>query len=158
MKRSIILALAITLATTLTHANGLTPDAFTYTWTRHGTTALADTNTWLSGVTYLLTNCQCLNGSTTQNLTSCGVIIRVGDSTTNIAFAGTVQTPATDGKFSCLFTIPAPAATSGQIVYVSGTQPATSINSTGIQLTITNGTVSVTDRELKQLNYQAPLQ
>ena len=151
MKRII---LATLLATTLATA-GLQPDQFTFTWTRQGTTAIADSNTWLSGVTYLLTNCVCSNALVTQDLTGCGIIIRVGDSTTNLAFTGTVQN--TNGLFCCYFTIP--QTTASTIIYtptgpvnVSGTT-----NITGIQLTITNGAVIVTDKEIKQLKYMAPL-
>ena len=124
----------------------LTPDTFTVTWTRQGTTAYINTNVYLSDVTYWLTNCQALVGTATQNLTSCGITIRVGDSTTNRSFAGWIE-DATNGMFGCAFTIP-PRPT---------TAPRAETMTANIQLTITNGATTVTDKELKQLSFQNPL-
>lgn len=143
MKR-IIAALILTAA--IAQAQ-LTPDTFTLTWTRQGTTALVNTNVYLSGTTYWLTNCQALVGVATQDLTSCGVDIRVGDQTTNRLFHGWIENAAA-GLFGCAITIPKKAATSAQ----------SDVMVTGIQLTITNATVTVTDREIKQLYYSVPLQ
>jgi len=126
----------------------LTPDTFCWSWTRQGTTALADTNVWMSGVTYLLTNCAVMNGTNAVDLTGCGVLFRVGDSVTNVAFHGVVQSPATGGLVSCYFTIPPTTKYKSQ----------TSVNIAGIQLAITNGPLTVIDREVKQLQYIFPLQ
>ena len=82
MKRIIV---ALLLTTSLSIAAGPQPPSFTFTWCGRGTTALADTNTWLANVPMVLTNCPYLNGTNVVDLTGCGIIIRVGDSTTNVA-------------------------------------------------------------------------
>jgi hypothetical protein len=143
MKRSIIAALILTACAASAQ---LTPDTFTLTWNRQGITALVNTNVYLSDVSYVLTNCQALVGTATQNLTSCGVQIRVGDSTTNRLFIGWVENAA-DGRFGCSFTIPPRPATSARA----------EIMTADIQLTLTNGAVTITDRERKQLYYSQPL-
>ena len=161
MKRIIA---ALILTATIACAAGPQPPKFTFTWNGQGTTGLADTNTWLSNVSYLLTNCPFQNGTNgAVDLTGCGIIIRVGDSTTNVAYSGAVQSPATSGLFSCTFQIPnaTNTATSSSTITLNGAAPliGTAISHiTNIQLTITNATVSVTDKEQKQLQYQAPLQ
>ena len=161
MKRIIV---ALLLTTSLSIAAGPQPPSFTFTWSGRGTTALADTNTWLANVPMVLTNCPYLNGTNVVDLTGCGIIIRVGDSTTNVAYYGAVQSPATSGLFNCAFMIPnatATVATATSTISLNGASPTlsqTAIKTTSIQLTITNATVSVTDKEQKQLQYQAPLQ
>ena len=161
MKRIIA---ALILVATLAGAAGPQPPTFTYTWTGQGTTGLADTNTWLSGVTYLLTNCGAMQGTNVIDLTSCFIVIRVGDSTTNVAYNGFVQAPATGGLFGCSFQIPnatGTAATATSTISLNGASPTLAQNATritNIQLTITNATVTVTDKEQKQLQYAAPLQ
>ena len=159
MKRIIA---SIIFAASLAGAAGLAPDQFTFTWTRQGTTGLANTNTWLSGVTYLLTNCAAMQGTNAIDLTGCGVIIRVGDSTTNVAYNGVVQSPATGGLFYCTFQIPATVATTAatSIILVNGATPGAVTPKTyltNIQLTITNATITAIDKEQKQLTYAVPL-
>lgn len=124
----------------------LVPDTFTWTWNRQGTTALASTNVYLSDVTYRATNCLMRIGTATQDLTNCGIIARVGDSYTNRAFVGWIEN-ATNGQFGFDFTIPAKPASAGRV----------DVMTTAVQIQITNGTVSVTDREQKQLLYAVPL-
>ena len=162
MKRIIA---SIILCATIATAVGPKPPTFTFTWNGQGTTGLADTNTWLSNVSYLLTNCPYLNGTNgAVDLTGCGIIIRVGDSTTNVAYNGFVQAPATGGLFGCTFQIPnatGTAATATSTISLNGASPTlaqTATRITNIQLTITNATVTVTDKEQKQLQYAAPLQ
>jgi hypothetical protein len=142
MKRIIA---AIILTASVASAQ-LTPDTFTVTWTRSGTTALVNTNVYLSDVTYWLTNCQALVGTATQNLTSCGVFLRVGDSTTNRLFQGWIENAAS-GLFGCAFTIPPRSASASRA----------DVMTADIQLTLTNGAVTITDRERKQLYYSNPL-
>ena len=143
MKRSIIAALILSACVASAQ---LTPDTFTVTWTRGGVTALVNTNVYLSDVTYVLTNCQALVGTATQNLTSCGVQVRVGDSTTNRLFLGWIEDAAA-GRFGCSFTIPPRPITAARA----------DVMTTDIQLTLTNGAVTITDRERKQLYYSNPL-
>jgi hypothetical protein len=123
----------------------LLPDAFTLTWTRTNTTAYVNTNVYLSDVTYRLTNCIARNGVVTQDLTGCGIQIRVGDASTNRLFTGWIEN--TNGTFGCDFTIPKPPPSTAR----------SDIMTTSIQLTLTNGAIYVTDRELKQLYYANPL-
>ena len=146
MKRTLILATILAAGLAGAQTVSLAPNVFTWTWTRQGTTAIADTNIWMSGVSYVVTG-QCLVGTATQDLTSCGVILRVGDTSTNAAYAGTVLSPASAGMFSCLIQIPP------LTLPLSQRPPYT----TSVQLTITNGSYTVTDREQKQLQYTIPL-
>jgi len=103
------------------------PDMFTFTWNRTDVSAAGDTNTWLSGVTYLLTNNIVMSSTTTQDLTGLGIEIRAGNNIINSLFTGTVVN-ADNGTFSCLFSFPSPNATTAQGMPVY------------LQLSITNGT------------------
>ncbi len=144
MKRTAIFSMI--LAAGISFGAGLQEDSLTLTWNRQGVTGICDSNhVYFSGVPYILTNCQALLGVSTQDLTGCGIFVRVGDANTNLAFVGAPQS-ATDGTWSCAFMIPTPAPMYRQSQLVAG-----------IQFMLTNGTATVIDRETKQLNYQVPL-
>jgi hypothetical protein len=124
----------------------LTPDTFTVTWNRQTESGYVNTNVYMSEVTYWLTNCQALIGTATQNLTGCGVYLRVGDETTNRMTQGWIEN-AVDGRFGCAFVIPSrPASTARG-----------DISTASLQFMLTNGTVVVIDKEQKRLYYRIPL-
>jgi hypothetical protein len=142
MKR-IIAALILTASVA---AADLTPDTFTVTWTRQGTSAYINTNVYMSGVTYILTNCQALVGTATQDLTNCGIFLTVGETYTTAVYTGSAQV-ATDGTFTVAFQIPPRPAT----------QTRATTMTTYLEFKLTNGTVTVIDKEQKKLYYTIPL-
>ena len=146
MKRIIA---ALILCSAIASASPLVPPILTgsnWVWTGYGISAIEDTNTWLSGVSILLTGSVTRAGSAVD-LTGAGVIVRVGDTTTNIPYAGAVISPATGGIFTVTFQIPATPN------YLAQQPPY----KTSVQLTITNSLYTVTDIEQKQLQYMIPL-
>ncbi|MFA6063954.1 MAG: hypothetical protein WC736_15305 [Gallionella sp.] len=144
-----ILALFVATATALTaQAQSLVPDAITLTWKRDDVSAYADTtNIYMAGVTYSLTNCQAkITTNTVQDLTGLGISIRVGDAGTNILYACTAI-DATNGTFACNFKFP--TWTPGPTRSVTGQE--------GIELTLTNATLSFTYKARKLFTVTQPL-
>jgi hypothetical protein len=144
MKRSIIAALLLATGSAIAE---LLPDTLTVTWNRQGTSDYINTNTYLSGVTYVLTNCQALTGTATQDLTGCGIYLTVGELYTSAVYQGSAQA-ATDGTFCVAFQIPPRPADKARL-----TTPMT----TSLEFKLTNGTVTVIDKDRKKLYYVVPL-
>ena len=116
------------IATALHAGAGLVPDSFSNTWFRTTQApSYMSTNQYLTGTTYLLSNnfVTCADNISTQDLTGLGIVLRVGNATTNLVFYGTTTYP-TLGLFNCSFVIPPLTVTS---------QRPTLAN---VQLTLTN--------------------
>ena len=140
--RKLILSLLLLASVSLAD---IIPDIFTFTWNRSDGSTYGDTNTWLTGVTYLLTNNIVMSATTTQDLTGIGIEIRAGNNTVNSLFAGTVV-DAANGTFSCRFSFPSPNATTAQGMPVY------------LQLSLTNSTgTRVTYKGQKQFTVVNPL-
>jgi len=111
---------------------GFQPDTLTFNWVRGETNSVA-TGNYIANNTYLMTN----NIIVGEDLAGCGIIIRTGTYTSNRVFYATIYNTS---NFWCLITIPSPRLNS------DGTFQGK------IQMTITNGTSSVTYGGNKILN------
>lgn len=114
------------------------PDTLTFNWVRGETNALS-TGTYMANNTYLMTN----NIVVGEDLSGCGVFIRAGTFTSNRLFTATIYNTS---NFWCLITIPTVNRNS------EGTFQAK------IQMTITNGSASVTYGGSKVLTVQNKLE
>ena len=95
----------------LTAAAQLTPQTVPLSWSRSDVTAYADTNIYLAGVTYRLTNAMAYISTTPSNgvpqsLTNLTIWVRAGDNNSNQLFYGTADL-SSNGLFSADFQFPA---------------------------------------------------
>lgn len=153
-KRMMIFCAAVLVGWTV--LADLVPDTITLTWSREDTTAIIYTNvTYLAGVTYRLTNCLALvsnEGGTNpipQDLTGLDVVVRAGDTGTNIPYTATAQS-GTNGLFDV--DIMFPTWTPGP------SRSATGIEGLQLTLTDTNTDISITYKGRKNFTVTQPLQ
>lgn len=84
----------------------LVPELLTVSWYRTNAVASVAASTYYKGSTVRLTNCTAYAASgAIQDLTGVGILVRIGDSATNLQATATAQI-ATNGTFSCTATIP----------------------------------------------------
>lgn len=103
MKRLVLLLVALLCFTA--HA-GLDPETLSTVYNRADADGYANTNTYLSGTSLLLTNCYALiSNGTTQDLTGVSIVLRVGNEYTNFVYSGAVLEAAA-GSFWGLISIP----------------------------------------------------
>lgn len=123
-------------------AVGITNDTLTLTFNRTGTVTYANTTASqaMAGSVKVLTNCQALVGTATQDLTGVFLNLYVGNSSTNVCFTGCVQN-AEAGTFSARITLPPVQAVGGPVAD----------NWAGIVLELTNATDAVTYPDEKRL-------
>jgi hypothetical protein len=144
MKRYTEILLAILLSEAL-YAQSLQPDTFNWTWARTNSSAFADTsNVWIAGTTYTASNIVYTSVGVTQDLTSAGAELRVGDMNSNCVFYATV-TDAKNGMCAVNFIIP------------TATPTLQTVFRTAVQLTVTSGTTRVIYRGQKYLYVINPL-
>lgn len=85
---------------------GLVPELLTANFYRTNVVASVYSDSYYKGTTLRLTNCIAFaSGGVTQDLTSCGVIVTVGDSATNRTVYGAIQ-DAPNGTFTADALIP----------------------------------------------------
>ena len=87
MKKILMLCVVLAIAA----CAQLTPQNVPLSWSRADVTAYADTNTYLAGVTYRLSNCvvYAATNGIAQSLSNLTIIVRAGDNKTNQLFYGT---------------------------------------------------------------------
>lgn len=104
MKRPIyIVALCAIAAMSMAE---LVPDLLTGAWYRTNVVASSAAVTLYKGATLRLTNCVAHDASgAAQNLTDCGIVVSIGDNSTNATAYGTAQ-DATGGVFTADAMIP----------------------------------------------------
>lgn len=147
MKKNIIFAIAL-LAVICQAA--LTPETLSLTYDRTSDVFYASSTPYIDGSAITLTNCTALllpvgtNAAAPQDLTGCGVLLYVGNTSTSQVFTGTVQV-ATSGTFTVAITLPTIAAASASGYQSSGATYA------GIALAITNGTQRIDYRDEKRV-------
>lgn len=142
--RKYILTLILLFIGTLSYG-GLFPDTYNLSWKRSDMNSTFTTNILMTGgVTYVLSNTVYDASGSVQDLTNVGSIFKVGNFSTNLAFNGTTINAAS-GTIVVYITIP--TTTPKSIQY----------DSTSIQLTLTNGSYSVTYNGQKQAQIRNPL-
>lgn len=105
MKTKRLIALVALIATA--SLAELVPELLTVSWYRTNAVSTVAASTYYKGSTLRLTNCTAYAASgAIQNLTGLGILVRVGDSATNLLAIGAAQI-ATNGTFSCTAAIPA---------------------------------------------------
>ena len=111
----------------------------------------------LSPETLTLTNCTALllavgtNAAAPQDLTDCGVLLYVGNTSTSQVFTRTVQV-ATSGTFTVAIKLPTITAASASGYQSSGATYA------GISLAVTSGATRIDYRDEKRLYLRKRLQ
>jgi hypothetical protein len=148
MKR-ILPLLSLVLFAALSRA-ALSPETLTLAYDRTSAVVYASSVAYIEGSPLTLTNCTALllavgtNAAAPQDLTDCGVLLYVGNTSTSQVFTGTVQV-ATSGTFTAAITLPLISAAS-----TTGYQTS-SDTYVGIALVITNGTSRIDYRDEKWL-------
>jgi len=137
MKILLTMFLAATLATVA--LCDLVPDLITAQFYRTNAVASVSSDSYYKGSTVRFTNCVAYaSGGATQDLTSVAVLVRIGDSSTNLQSVLSAMI-ATNGTFAGNATIPAVGGTSMRV-----------------QLRLTNSTTLYIYPPL-EINVQAPL-
>jgi hypothetical protein len=116
----------------------LVPDAIALTWNRTDASALFTTNNLLANASYGISNIVNNASGTRQDLTGCGAYFTVGTLATNIRYNATITD--TNGILSATILFPS-KFTASEVAFISN-----------IQLTLTNGSVTVIYTGLKQVN------
>jgi len=128
----------------------LTPETLTLTYNRTSDVTYASSVAYIDGSSITLTNCTALllavgtNAAAPQDLTDCGVLLYVGNTSTSQVFTGTVQV-ATSGTFTVAITLPTITAASASGYQSSGA------TYDGISLAITSGVQRIDYRDEKRL-------
>jgi hypothetical protein len=106
MKKRTLTAATVAVLVGLAGAD-LVPETLTITNTRNEASVAVNTNvSYLAGSSLQLTNCLALISATsTQDLTGCGVQVRIGNNRTNVLYVGNLQ-DASNGTWNALVTIP----------------------------------------------------